>query len=154
MNAKALQQKYSKQLEELLKRPENRNCADCWAPGTYFLQSRKVLHSVIVSLFYIGPTFASTNLGIFICMRCAGLHRKMGVHISKIKSVSHDAWQPDQVQVIFINWIFGGRLSYPVFSKYSSCRKPATRRHMKNISTKLLVLLSKPTCMSFGIFHS
>jgi len=77
MNAKALQAKYTKQVEELLKRPENRNCADCYAPG---------------------PTFASTNLGVFICMRCAGLHRKMGVHISKVKSVSHDAWQPDQVQ--------------------------------------------------------
>jgi len=33
MNAKALQAKYTKQVEELLKRPENRNCADCYASG-------------------------------------------------------------------------------------------------------------------------
>jgi hypothetical protein len=30
------------------------------------------------------PSWASINLGIFICMRCAGIHRGLGVHISKV----------------------------------------------------------------------
>jgi len=71
--------KNQKILEELLKHPENRNCADCGTPG---------------------PRWASLNLGVFICTRCAGIHRKMGVHISRVKSVSQDVWQNDQVETM------------------------------------------------------
>ena len=39
------------------------------------------------------------QLGIFVCMRCAALHRKLGTHISKVKSLSMDSWNADQVDV-------------------------------------------------------
>lgn len=32
-------------------------------------------------------------------MRCASLHRKLGTHISKVKSLSMDTWSNDQVDV-------------------------------------------------------
>ena len=32
-------------------------------------------------------------------MRCASLHRKLGTHISKVKSLSMDSWSNDQVDV-------------------------------------------------------
>jgi hypothetical protein len=32
-------------------------------------------------------------------MRCAALHRKLGTHISKVKSLSMDSWSNDQVDV-------------------------------------------------------
>ena len=48
---------------------------------------------------FVGPRWASTNLGIFICMRCAGFHRSLGTHISKVKSVSLDSWTPALVEV-------------------------------------------------------
>lgn len=54
-------------LKVLLQRPENRNCADCRDGGA---ASR--------------PSWASINTGVFICMRCAGIHRGLGVHISKV----------------------------------------------------------------------
>lgn len=37
-------------------------------------------------------------MGVFVCINCAGLHRQLGVHISKIKSVNLDKWTPEQVQ--------------------------------------------------------
>jgi hypothetical protein len=39
------------------------------------------------------------QLGIFLCMRCAAIHRKLGTHISKVKSLSMDKWDNAQVDV-------------------------------------------------------
>ncbi|KAK9316262.1 hypothetical protein V1524DRAFT_426988 [Lipomyces starkeyi] len=63
-------------LRELYELPENRRCADCGARN---------------------PGWASWNLGVFLCIRCAGIHRKMGTHISKVKSLSVDAWTTEQI---------------------------------------------------------
>lgn len=38
-------------------------------------------------------------MGIFLCMRCAAIHRKLGTHISKVKSLSMDSWSNEQVEV-------------------------------------------------------
>ena len=38
-------------------------------------------------------------MGLFLCMRCAAIHRKLGTHISKVKSLSMDTWTADQVDV-------------------------------------------------------
>ena len=46
-----------------------------------------------------GPRWASWNLGVFLCIRCAGIHRNLGVHISKVKSVNLDTWKPEQAVV-------------------------------------------------------
>ncbi|XP_038223491.1 arf-GAP with dual PH domain-containing protein 1-like isoform X2 [Zerene cesonia] len=64
-------------LLELLKKPGNNVCADCGAED---------------------PDWASYNLGIFICMRCASIHRGMGAHISKVKHLELDRWEDSQVQ--------------------------------------------------------
>jgi len=64
------------QLEDLLRLPTNKECVDCGAKA---------------------PRWASTNLGCFMCLRCSGIHRAMGVHISKVKSVSLDKWNDELV---------------------------------------------------------
>jgi hypothetical protein len=45
-------------------------------------------------------------------MRCAALHRKLGTHITKVKSLSMDSWSNDQVDVRFnISYIYRSILS-------------------------------------------
>ena len=60
-------QRYLTALKRLLELPGNRACADCAGNDA---GSR--------------PTWASINCGTFICMRCAGVHRGLGVHVSKV----------------------------------------------------------------------
>lgn len=37
------------------------------------------------------PGWVSTNLGILTCIECSGVHREMGVHVSRIHSLSLDS---------------------------------------------------------------
>lgn len=74
--AKQIQERCQRLLNEMLKDDDNKYCVDCDAKG---------------------PRWASWNLGIFLCIRCAGIHRKLGVHISRVKSVNLDTWTPQQV---------------------------------------------------------
>jgi len=43
--------------------------------------------------------WASCNLGIFLCKDCAGIHRSLGVDISRIKSIKLDNWEDELVKV-------------------------------------------------------
>ncbi|UZJ56180.1 hypothetical protein CBS101457_005500 [Exobasidium rhododendri] len=79
MNSKAASERYQRQVLELSKAAGNETCADCG--GRY-------------------PRWASWNLGIFLCVSCAGVHRKMGTHISKIKSLTLDTWTKEQVEKV------------------------------------------------------
>eukprot|EP01138_Halocafeteria_seosinensis_P002618 gb/GECG01002677.1/.p1 GENE.gb/GECG01002677.1/~~gb/GECG01002677.1/.p1 ORF type:complete len:1070 (+),score=145.54 gb/GECG01002677.1/:1-3210(+) len=46
------------------------------------------------------PDWASVNLGVLLCLRCSGLHRSLGTHISKIKSLTLDTWELSSVSVL------------------------------------------------------
>uniref|UniRef100_A0A8C1QSH0 ArfGAP with SH3 domain, ankyrin repeat and PH domain 1a n=1 Tax=Cyprinus carpio TaxID=7962 RepID=A0A8C1QSH0_CYPCA len=56
-------------IEDVLRMPGNEVCCDCGAPE---------------------PKWLSTNLGILTCIECSGIHREMGVHISRIQSMELD----------------------------------------------------------------
>lgn len=70
-------------LKLLLKESPNKVCVDC----------KTAAH----------PRWASWNLGCFMCIRCSGIHRSMGTHISRVKSVDLDAWTDEQVESM-VRW--------------------------------------------------
>ncbi|CAF2130559.1 unnamed protein product [Brassica rapa] len=65
-----------RRIRELLTQSDNRFCADCGAPD---------------------PKWASANIGVFICLKCCGVHRSLGTHISKVLSVTLDEWSDEEV---------------------------------------------------------
>uniref|UniRef100_A0A3Q0R0Y4 ArfGAP with SH3 domain, ankyrin repeat and PH domain 1a n=1 Tax=Amphilophus citrinellus TaxID=61819 RepID=A0A3Q0R0Y4_AMPCI len=56
-------------IDEVLRLPGNDTCCDCGAAD---------------------PCWLSTNLGILTCIECSGIHRDMGVHVSRIQSLKLD----------------------------------------------------------------
>ncbi|SCV01573.1 LAMI_0G12310g1_1 [Lachancea mirantina] len=85
-------------LVTLLRDPKNNYCADC----------KTANH----------PRWASWSLGVFICIRCAGIHRSLGTHISKVKSVDLDTWQEEHLRKVIefgnnecANAVYEGKLS-------------------------------------------
>lgn len=38
------------------------------------------------------PEWASLNLGVLMCIECSGIHRNLGSHISKVRSLDLDDW--------------------------------------------------------------
>ncbi|RVW78055.1 ADP-ribosylation factor GTPase-activating protein AGD3 [Vitis vinifera] len=78
--SKGLQQirsciKSEKPIDVLRRVCGNDKCADCGAPE---------------------PDWASLNLGVLVCIECSGVHRNLGVHISKVRSLTLDVkvWEP------------------------------------------------------------
>lgn len=57
------------EIESLVRLPGNSACAECSEAG---------------------PRWASWSLGVFVCIRCSGIHRSLGTHISKVRSVDLD----------------------------------------------------------------
>ncbi|TMS36075.1 hypothetical protein L596_003333 [Steinernema carpocapsae] len=88
---KAEQDRLQAMIIEMLREEENKYCADCDAKQ---------------------PRWASWNLGVFLCIRCAGIHRNLGVHLTKVKSVNLDSWTPEQVQSMRVMGNAKGRAVY------------------------------------------
>uniref|UniRef100_A0A9J7ZBQ9 Arf-GAP with coiled-coil, ANK repeat and PH domain-containing protein n=1 Tax=Cyprinus carpio carpio TaxID=630221 RepID=A0A9J7ZBQ9_CYPCA len=46
------------------------------------------------------PCWASINLGITLCIQCSGIHRSLGVHFSKVRSLTLDTWEPELLKLM------------------------------------------------------
>lgn len=76
------QSEFKKRLKVLMNKPENQVCSDCperqprWA-------------SLIVPPPGSAP--GSLPIGAFCCLECSGSHRRLGVHISFVRSITLDS---------------------------------------------------------------
>ncbi|XP_014189267.1 arf-GAP with GTPase, ANK repeat and PH domain-containing protein 1 isoform X4 [Haplochromis burtoni] len=57
----------------------NGRCADCDTPN---------------------PDWASLNLGALICIECSGIHRNLGTHLSRVRSLDLDEWPLELIKVM------------------------------------------------------
>ncbi|XP_054651996.1 arf-GAP with GTPase, ANK repeat and PH domain-containing protein 1 isoform X6 [Dunckerocampus dactyliophorus] len=57
----------------------NSSCADCDAQN---------------------PDWASLNLGALICIECSGIHRNLGTHLSRVRSLDLDEWPMELIKVM------------------------------------------------------
>jgi len=55
---------------------ENKNCFDCGSRPT---------------------SWVSVYFGIYLCLKCAGLHRSLGVHLSTVRSLTLDNWKEKHI---------------------------------------------------------
>ncbi|XP_054912842.1 arf-GAP with coiled-coil, ANK repeat and PH domain-containing protein 3-like isoform X2 [Poeciliopsis prolifica] len=62
----------------------------------------------------VDPRWASINLGVLLCIECSGIHRSLGVHCSKVRSLTLDSWEPELLKLMcelgnsVINHIYEG----------------------------------------------
>lgn len=66
-------------LDQVQRIPGNAQCCDCNEPA---------------------PEWASINLGISLCIECSGIHRSLGVHFSKVRSLTLDSWEPELIKLM------------------------------------------------------
>lgn len=90
-----------------MNKASNRTCADCTTKN---------------------PRWVSISLGVFVCIRCCGVHRNLGTHISKMKSVTLDKWQPDWVRIF-------DQLDNEIANRYWERSLPASFRKPNESST-------------------
>ena len=69
-----------RRLRKLARLPHNKQCAECGSSPT---------------------CWCSVTLGVFVCMKCAQIHRNLGAHISKVKScMGTYLWSPDELDAM------------------------------------------------------
>ncbi|XP_054635381.1 arf-GAP with dual PH domain-containing protein 2-like isoform X2 [Dunckerocampus dactyliophorus] len=82
----------NKMLLDLVRQPSNNTCADCGAPD---------------------PDWASSTLGVFLCVHCSGMHRNLPT-ISKVKSIRLDLWEDSLVEAMRVR---GNSVAKATFEK-------------------------------------
>ena len=111
---RGLDKEFHRELVQMRKTRGNRFCADCGSDDS---------------------TWASVNLGVFLCIHCAQIHRSLGSHISKVKSTMGTyLWHPDEMECMRTlgndkaRRIYGGTVMTPTTRDNSLVRAKYTQK--------------------------
>ncbi|XP_011857391.1 PREDICTED: arf-GAP with coiled-coil, ANK repeat and PH domain-containing protein 3 [Mandrillus leucophaeus] len=69
------------------------------------------------------PRWASINLGVLLCIECSGIHRSLGVHCSKVRSLTLDSWEPELLKLMCE---LGNRAVNQIYE--AQCEGPGSRK--------------------------
>lgn len=84
--------------------------------GWRFLQIR-------TPLFFADPDWASLNLGALICIECSGIHRNLGTHLSRVRSLDLDDWP---LELVMVMTAIGNSLANSIWEgAIENCPKPS-----------------------------
>ena len=99
--------KLKKRLARLLRRPDNKTCADCPEKRPTCISFIKPQKS-----FALG----SKVMACFLCLECAGKHKELGLQICYVRDISHDEFEKGELKYAeysgngIVNKIFEGHL--------------------------------------------
>ncbi|XP_058389252.1 arf-GAP with GTPase, ANK repeat and PH domain-containing protein 1 isoform X5 [Diceros bicornis minor] len=69
------------------------------------------------------PNWASLNLGALMCIECSGIHRNLGTHLSRVRSLDLDDWP---IELIKVMSSIGNELANSIWEESSQGRtKPS-----------------------------
>jgi len=123
------QAEFKKRLKALMIKPENHICSDCperqprWA-------------SLIVPP--PGSPPGSLAMGAFCCLECSGSHRRLGVHISFVRSITLDSWKEKEVRAMEnggnakVRAIFEAKLQNPAAKPTTGASGPVRERFIRD----------------------
>ncbi|KAI5609140.1 arf-GAP with GTPase, ANK repeat and PH domain-containing protein 2 isoform X1 [Silurus asotus] len=69
------------------------------------------------------PTWASLNLGALICIECSGIHRNLGTHLSRVRSLDLDDWPSELTKVLMA---IGNHMANSIWEKCTQGRQKPT----------------------------
>lgn len=74
---------------------------ECFVWTEHLLPPHSFPHSAQLTLpFFPDPEWASINLGVLLCIQCSGVHRGLGVQLSKVRSIVLDNVESEVMLII------------------------------------------------------
>lgn len=71
-----------------------------FVPGQSVLEELRAVNLFCADCGALAPEWASLNLCIMVCIDCSGIHRKLGTHVSKVRSIALDKWTYNSLQLL------------------------------------------------------
>jgi len=99
-------------------------------------------NNMCIDCSIVNPTFASVNNAVFLCEKCANIHKNLGPNISLVKSLTNDQFSPEEIALLKI----GGNTRFSNFMKEYGIQEEQNKEfkyHLKLAEYYRLLLLAE-----------
>uniref|UniRef100_A0A8B9RDI7 ArfGAP with GTPase domain, ankyrin repeat and PH domain 2 n=1 Tax=Astyanax mexicanus TaxID=7994 RepID=A0A8B9RDI7_ASTMX len=118
----AIESKILASLQLCESRNKTRRCSQSEAVAIQAIRNAKG-NDLCVDCEAPNPTWASLNLGALICIECSGIHRNLGTHLSRVRSLDLDDWPSELTKVLTA---IGNHMANSVWEKCTQGRQKTT----------------------------